>query len=204
MGFAHLYQGRFDDAAVSLERGLDVCRRWEISLHRPWLAGVLGYTRALSGQVSNGLTLLHEAVDEAQRSGRLASQTWRLTRLGEASLLAGRPDEAATWADRALEQSRKCGERGLEAWALRVQAEVASAQEGHAPAQARERYDEALALAQALEMRPLVAHCHRGLGRLYGRGGDGEKAREHLTTAATLYREMDMGFYVVQAEAEIR
>src|SRR5262245_9990109 len=58
MGFAHLYQGRFGDAAVSLERGLDVCRRWEISLHRPWLMGMLGYTRALSGQVSSGLTLL--------------------------------------------------------------------------------------------------------------------------------------------------
>src|SRR5262249_60498522 len=117
-----------------------------------------GCTRAFAGRVPNARTLLHEGADEAQRSGRLASQTWRLPRLGEASLLAGHPDEAATWANRALEQSRKCGERGLEAWALRVQAEVASAQEGHAPAQARERYDEALALAQALEMRPLVAH----------------------------------------------
>src|SRR5262245_16412734 len=65
-------------------------------------------------------------------------------------------------------------------------------------------YHEAPTLPQALEMRPLVAHCHRGLGRLYGRARDREKAREHLTTAATLYREMGMGFYVAQAEADIR
>jgi hypothetical protein len=50
-------------------------------------------------------------------------------------------------------------------------------------------------------MRPLVAHCHLGLGQLYHRTGDGAKAQEHLTTAATMYREMDMGFWLEKAEA---
>ena len=53
-------------------------------------------------------------------------------------------------------------------------------------------------------MRPLVAHCHLGLGRLYRRTGDSEQAREHLTTATTMYREMDMRFWLEQAEAELR
>jgi DNA-binding SARP family transcriptional activator len=202
-GFAHLYQGRFDDAAGSFERGLDVCRRWEVSLHRPWLTGLLGYARALSGQVSTGLPLLREAVDEAERSGRVASQTWRLAWLGEASLLAGRPDEARTWADRALEQSRQRGERGLEAWALRVQAEIASARKRRAPAPAREGYHEALTLAEALEMRPLVAHCHLGLGQLHRRAGDGAKAEASFQTATTMYREMGMRFWLEKAEAEL-
>jgi hypothetical protein len=53
-------------------------------------------------------------------------------------------------------------------------------------------------------MRPLVAHCHLGLGKLYRRTGKDEQAREHLALAATMYREMDMRFYLEQAEAELR
>ena len=48
-------------------------------------------------------------------------------------------------------------------------------------------------------MRPLVAHCHLGLGKLYRRAGDDTKAREHLTTAATMYREMGMTFWLEKA-----
>jgi hypothetical protein len=53
-------------------------------------------------------------------------------------------------------------------------------------------------------MRPLVAHCHLGLGKLYGRTGDRQQAHEHLTTATTMYREMDMRFWLEQAETELR
>ena len=53
-------------------------------------------------------------------------------------------------------------------------------------------------------MRPLVAHCHLGLGKLYRRTGKREQAQEHLTTATTMYREMDMTFWLEQAEAEMR
>lgn len=50
-------------------------------------------------------------------------------------------------------------------------------------------------------MRPLVAHCHLGLGQLYQRTGDEAKAHDHLTTAVTMYREMGMNFWVKKAEA---
>jgi len=53
-------------------------------------------------------------------------------------------------------------------------------------------------------MRPLVAHCHLGLGKLYRHTGKRQEAQEHLTTATTMYREMDMGFWLKQAEAEMR
>jgi hypothetical protein len=52
-------------------------------------------------------------------------------------------------------------------------------------------------------MRPLVAHCHFGLGKLYRRTSDRVKAQEHLTTAATMYREMGMSFWLEKAEAEL-
>jgi hypothetical protein len=63
-------------------------------------------------------------------------------------------------------------------------------------------YTLALARANELGMRPLQAHCHLGLGKLYRRIGDQTKAHEHLTTAATMYRMMDMGFRLEKAEAE--
>ena len=53
-------------------------------------------------------------------------------------------------------------------------------------------------------MRPLVAHCHLGLGKLYRRTDKRKRAREHLTTATTLYREMGMAYWLEQAEAEMR
>jgi hypothetical protein len=52
-------------------------------------------------------------------------------------------------------------------------------------------------------MRPLIAHCHLGLGTLYRRMGKREQAQEHLTTATEMYREMDMGYWLEKAEAAL-
>jgi hypothetical protein len=52
-------------------------------------------------------------------------------------------------------------------------------------------------------MRPLVAHCHLGLGKLYARTDKREEAREHLTTATAMYREMGMTYWLEKAEAEM-
>ena len=53
-------------------------------------------------------------------------------------------------------------------------------------------------------MRPLVAHCHFGLGKLYRRTGDDVKAREHRAAAVTMYREMGMHFWREQAEVALK
>ncbi len=52
-------------------------------------------------------------------------------------------------------------------------------------------------------MRPLVAHCHLGLGKLYARTGKRVQAHEQLSTATTRYREMDMRFWLDEAEVEM-
>ena len=49
-----------------------------------------------------------------------------------------------------------------------------------------------------------MAHCHLGLGVLYRRAGKRQQAREHLTTAATMFGEMDMRFWLEQAEAAMK
>ena len=46
--------------------------------------------------------------------------------------------------------------------------------------------------------------AHLGLGKLYRRTGKRDEAQEPLTTATTMYREMDMRFWLEKSEAERR
>ncbi|MGH8682306.1 MAG: hypothetical protein ACREVP_12485, partial [Burkholderiales bacterium] len=90
-----------------------------------------------------------------------------------------------------------------EAWALRLHGEVAAHRDPPDLAAAEGHYRQAQGLATELGMRPLLAHCHLGLGRLYALARSREGAKEQLTTAMTLYREMDMRFGLERAEAEL-
>jgi len=115
-------------------------------------------------------------------------------------LTAGRIDEARSHAREALALARRLGARGSETHALHLAGDIAST--GGAE-DADGYYRDALALAEELGMRPLVAHCHLGLGKLYRRTGDQTKAEEQLHIALTMYREMDMGFWLEKAEAAL-
>jgi hypothetical protein len=68
---------------------------------------------------------------------------------------------------------------------------------------AEDHYLQALVLAEELSMRPLQAHCHRGLGTLYATTGQQEQARTELAAAIDLYRAMDMTFWLPQTEAAL-
>ena len=123
--------------------------------------------------------------------------------LGEAQLRAGRLEEAHALAERALALARKHQERGHQAYALRLLGDIAARREPPEHEQAEAHYQQALALADELGMRPLQAHCHLGLGTLYGRVGQCEQARIELAAAIDLYRAMDMAFWLPQAEAAL-
>jgi Tfp pilus assembly protein PilF len=121
--------------------------------------------------------------------------------LAEGYLVAGRFADAEAMAKQALDLSREHRTRGFEAYALYVAA-GAVAHRG-APGldeAAAARYREALALADALAMRPLVAHCHLGLARLHRRGGQPDLASDHLASAVTMYRAMHMTGWLARAE----
>src|SRR5262249_48230064 len=105
-----------------------------------------------------------------------------LAYLGEAHLLAGRRDEAVAVAQRALDLAHRQKERGNEAWVLRLLGDIAAHSDPPDSRSAEEHYTQALARANELGMRPLQAHCHLGLGKLYRSTGDGAKAQDHLTT----------------------
>lgn len=79
--------------------------------------------------------------------------------------------------------------------ASRADPPESDAAEGH--------YRAALALAEELEMRPLAAHCHLGLGGLYAKQGSTERARAELAAASDAYGSMEMTFWLDRAETEL-
>ena len=120
--------------------------------------------------------------------------------LGEAQLLAGRLEEAHPLAERALAHAREHQERGHQAYALRLLGDIAARREPPESALAEDHYQQALALAEELGMRPLVAHCHLRLGNLYLKSGRRDEARAELSAAIELYRAMEMTFWLPEAE----
>jgi tetratricopeptide (TPR) repeat protein len=124
--------------------------------------------------------------------------------LSEAYLLAGQEADARTAAQRALGLARQHKERGYEADTLRLLGEIAAREDSLDIGKAENHYRQALALAEELGMRPLVAHCHVGLGKLYRRTGDLRMAKEHLHNGVAMMREMEMGVWLERAEEELK
>ena len=122
--------------------------------------------------------------------------------LGEAQLLAGHLEEAQALAGgrwRSPVRTRNGATRRMP-----CASSATSQRNASLPSeQAEAHYRQALALAEELGMRPLVAHCHLGLGTLYAKIGRPEHARAELSTAIDLYRAMAMTFWLPQAEAAL-
>jgi tetratricopeptide (TPR) repeat protein len=195
LGAVYLAQGDLEPAIRVFEQDLALCRA---SGDRNWarvMATGLGYVYALQGRLAEGRTLLEEALSESIDMGALRGHVNQLVRLSEVCCLAGCNEEAWQPARQALALARQQKERGHEALALHQLGAVQAHTSPLDAAPAEAHYQQALALAEELGMRPLQAHCHRSLGTLYATTGQTECARVELSTAITLYRDMEMTFY---------
>ena len=163
----------------------------------------LGYASALQGRLAEGRALLEEAISESIRTGALQNHALWVAWLSEVCRLAGRGEEAWQHARQALDLARQQKARGDEALALHQLGVVHAHADPPDAEQAEAHYQQALALAEELGMRPLQAHCHLGLGTLYAKTGQREQARAELSTAIEMYRAMEMTFWLPQAEAAL-
>jgi class 3 adenylate cyclase/tetratricopeptide (TPR) repeat protein len=201
LGTLRVIQGLADLAIPVLEQGLVIARLENIPFLVPFITGPLGAAYALAGQLDRAVAALEQTVDQAVAMRLVANHALRLVWLGEAYLLAGRPESAVDTARRALQTAEERRETGAQAYARRLLGDIAgSAEEPDVPA-AQSAYREAIGLAEDLAMRPLVAHCHMGLGTLGVRTGRPDEARDHLALATAMYREMDMHCWLSKAEA---
>jgi tetratricopeptide (TPR) repeat protein len=186
-----------------LERAMALCQDWHIALFLPELAVALGLAYTLDGRVAAGLALVEHGAEQEVASARARRLALFVTWLSKAYLLAGRLEEARQRAAQALDLAHKYQQRGNEAWALWLLGESTARQASPEGEPAASYYRQALSLAEELGMRPLQAHCHRGLGTLYAQRGQRELARAALATAIALYRDMQMTFWLPEAEVAL-
>jgi tetratricopeptide (TPR) repeat protein len=202
LGLLYLAKGDLEHAIRVLEQGLALCRASGNRSNLRPIAGGLGSAYALQGRLAEGRALLEEGISESIRMGARQRPRW-VAWLSEVCRLTGRGEEAGQHARQALDLARQQKDRGDEAFALHQLGVVHAHADPPDIAPAEAHYQQALALAEELGMRPLVAHCHRGLGTLYATTGQRQQARAALATAIDLYRTMDMTFWLPQAEAAL-
>jgi len=159
------------------------------------------FFRAQLGEASEALNRLRES-DREPAIEIVVRRAWCYCALGRAHLRLGRLDEAQRLGDRAVESSSS--QPGFAAHALHLLGDIATHPDRFDAESGEARYRRALALAEPRGMRLLMAHCHLSLGKLFRRTGKRKRAHQHLTTAAAMYREMGVRFWLEQAEAELR
>jgi class 3 adenylate cyclase/tetratricopeptide (TPR) repeat protein len=211
IALAHLHdqQGDFGMAIPLLERALASSREWELEFLTPLTTASLAHAYVMSGRLADGWALLEPMLQRGVpiRQPDRGRMFWRcevLLQLSEVFLATDRLGQAQEFGSLVLEVTRDGGVRRVEAQALHLLGNIATRGE-LADVGAGEAYCRAaLALASELGVRPLAAHCHLDLGQMYARTGQREEARQHFVIATTMYREMDMRFWLEKAGAEMR
>jgi len=199
LGAVSLEQGDWQSAREVFEQGMALVQARRIA--DPNILSGLGYVYARLDRLAHGIPLLEESLKgEASVSAMGLGVAVRLSRLAEGYLLSGRSDEALEKAQAAVDAARTHKERANEAVALRVLAEVLARRKPSDLNDAAAAYAASASFAEVVGMRPLVAHCRLGLGRLQRRAGDAQKAEEHLEMASAIYREMAMSYWLGQAD----
>jgi tetratricopeptide (TPR) repeat protein len=149
----------------------------------------IGLLALRQGDLRRALPLLEQAVDICQDADLSFFSPVMAAALGEAYTLAGRIADAVSLLTQVMEQT--------------IATEMMRLQELRRRQGLQALYRQALALAEELGMRPLQAHCHRGLGTLYATIGRRVEARAELSTAIKLYRTMEMTLWLPEAEAAL-
>jgi len=203
LGTVYLLRGALDQAVKSLEKALDMCREFDVLSAFSFTAASLGHVRSLLGHPDHALPILEDAVRPEKASFSAVPSSYPLSALAEVYRLKGDTKKAMQNIEEALSIFRQNGEQGFGAWAHYYMAKIQSDGGHEQIGQALHSYQQAKEQATKLGMRPLLAHCHMGIGEVYIRTGLREEARSELLAAIELYRCMDMAFWVPKAESAL-
>ena len=205
VGMVHLRQGNLHAAMPPLERGLQVCRTFGLTaLTFHGIAASLGAAYARANRTEEGIPLLRKVADQSASMKLVSDHLLGAIPLAEVWLSIGRIEDAAQLGRQALDLARKHKQRGHEVYALRLLGEVAARREPPDVQEAEAHYRGAMGCLTSSACAPSSPICYLGLGKLFRLAGKAQEALEHLTTATTMYRAMDMRFWQEQAEAELK
>jgi tetratricopeptide (TPR) repeat protein len=183
------------------ERAIAIGREWGSTSSLTLALGCLGMACAGLGRFEDARRHLREALELETRT-RGAPEPNQLYQASVCELFAGNLDEARSLAEQVLAVCRERQTRAHEADSFWVLGEVAALCHPPDAKTAERHYGDALRVADELGLRPIIAHAHLGLGKLYARTGKHEQARQQLTTATTMYREMGMTYWLEKATQE--
>jgi tetratricopeptide (TPR) repeat protein len=201
LGRLFLRWGRITAAIPALEENRHPDRGGVTALYS-LSSACLSLAYALAARRGDAMPLLMETWAVKSLSGDAPRITyfWAVPLL-EGLVRTGATDRAAILAERTLAYAQDHRMRGNEAWARYLLGEIASERQPTEFTLAETHYRDSALLAEPIGMRPLVAHCHFGLGKLYRRSSEPARAEEHLATATAMYREMGMNFWLENTEA---
>ncbi len=197
-------KGDWAIAGAQLEHEIAMLRANDLVLLLPTSVACSTWVLAQLGQADEALSRLRESERLLERevsTGYVPYHGWSYHALGRACLLLDRLDEAQTLARHALECSAR--QPGFAANAKHLLGDIAMHPDCFDPQIAEAHYMQALVLGKQRDMRPLMAQCHFGLGKLCLRTGKRMRAYKHLSAATAMYRAMDMQFWLTQAEAKL-
>ena len=195
-------RGQVERAVATLARSLELCEQASLTVWQPIPATLLGLCLLMLDRKDDGIALLRDGVRRAESLGVMAYLSRWMLHLAEGLLAIGDVTAARATADRAMALALAHGERAHEAMAWRVLGDV-SAREASFDA-ARQAYEQALALADELSLRPLIARTHFDLGRLQRQLGHLGDAEDHLARAIVLFADMGMRSWLELSQPELK
>jgi len=202
-GTLHLLKGDWEKVRTLLEHGIAVLRAGNVALSLASTLASSAWALAQLGETGEALSRLREAEQAAERlaaMGRIQFRGWDFHALARAYLLLDRLDEARRLGERAVELI--AAQPGAAAHALHLLGDIATHPDRFDAEGGEAQYRKAMKLAEMRGMRPLVAHCQLGLGKIYRRTAKHQEAQEFFATVTAMYREMDMEFWVKRGEVE--
>jgi class 3 adenylate cyclase/tetratricopeptide (TPR) repeat protein len=194
-----LLKGDWAKARPLVDHWINTCIGLQTPSLLPWAVASSAWVLAQIGKAAKALDRIEEAEGllERQAAKEIGQhRSWAYTALGRAYLLLGRHGDALRLAQRAVQSSQR--HPGFTAHALHLLGDIMTHPDRIDAESGAAHYREAQVLAERHGMRPLVAHCHFGLGKLHTRRGEPDEARDNLIAATAMYREMDMDFWLKQ------
>lgn len=189
----HLLKEDWGRSHSLVDHGVAVLRDGNVVNVLPYAVGTSAWVWAHLHHGTEAIKLIQEGerlVEHQVEAGWVGQVGWAYYVLGRACLVLGRIEQASRLADRAIVFSPS--HAGTAGHAQCLLGDIAIHPNGLGAESAQMHYRNALALAEPRGMRPLIAHCHRGLGKAYQQTGQLGKARGHLAAATRTYRDMNM------------
>jgi len=187
----HNWMGRWDVALVEAEHARDVLLGADYASSLADVTALSAWIHARLARSQDAVTRARDAeslLDVSRAQARIAGNSWSWFWLSRTFLLLGQVEDA----ERALARVLEPPAAAAEAHAAYLRGEIAAHPLRSQHRRSEECYGQARMLAGKLAMRPLAAHCHIGLTRLFTRTDRPDEAMTHLRIATTMCRDLDM------------